>query len=274
MEVFGIDISKYNGNINFAKVKNAGKSFVIIKGTQKDNKVEPSFEGNYVGAIAAGLDVGVYRYVYAKDVNSAQAEANALAKILKGKNIKCGVWLDMEDDSIKRLGKSVLTAIINTEAAILSAAGFGVGVYCNRDWYYNVLDRNILKSKYPFWIARYPSSDTGIYNSKSSLNPKEYAAIWQYSSKGKVNGISGSVDLNVAFQDPKTIFKGDSTIYYPKYTGTTDSIVKALEAVGEKDTSLANRKKIGIANGIAGVGTAEGNTQMLNLLKSGKLKKI
>lgn len=63
-------------------------------------------------------------------------------------------------------------------------------------------------------------------------------------------------------------------IYYPKYTGTSGSIISALKAVGEKDTSLANRKKIGVLNGINGVGTISGNTQMLNLLKRGILKKV
>lgn len=205
MEYFGIDVAKWNGNINWAKVKESGRTFAILKVTQKDNSVEPSFQGNYIGAIAAGLNVGVYRYVYATTVEAAKKEANAIVKLLKDKKIRCGVWLDLEDKSI-RLSKSQLTSIIQAESTILKAAGYGVGIYCNRDWYLNVLDSKNLEGKYPFWIARYPSGDKGLYNANSTLAPKTYSVAWQYSSKGQVPGISGNVDLDVAYRDLSTLF--------------------------------------------------------------------
>lgn len=274
-EYFGIDVAKWNGNINWAKVAATGKQFAILKVTQKNNNVEDGFFGNYVGAITAGISVGVYRYVYAKNVSQAKAEAEAIVKYIKDKAIPCGVWLDMEDSSIKNIGKSNLTAIIEAEAKIIQDAGFGVGIYCNRDWYLNVLNNAYLKNKYPFWIARYPLSDNGRYNSSSTLAPKSYAQAWQYSSKGKVDGISGYVDLDVAYVNLATLFtKPISKVkYYPAYSGNATSIIEALRAVGEKDTSLTHRKKIGVLNGVPGVGSVEGNLYMLNLLKQGKLKR-
>lgn len=268
----GVDVSKYQGNINWAKVAAAGKSFAILKVTQKNNSVESSFNGNYVGAISAGLDVGVYRYVYAKTVKEAQAEAEAIVKAIGDKQINSGVWLDLEDSSIKGIGKAQLTSIINAEAYVLKKAGLGVGVYCNRDWYLNVLDSAYLKTMYPFWIARYPASDAGSYLKDSKLAPKDYAVAWQYSSKGKVNGISGNVDLDVSYSKLKDLFVGFSN-YYPACSSKQVSIIAALKEVGETNTSLDHRKQIGIQNGIAGVGTINGNCQMLNMLKAGKLKK-
>lgn len=268
----GVDVSKYQGNINWAKVAAAGKSFAILKVTQKNNSVESSFNGNYVGAVAAGLDIGVYRYVYAKTVNEAKTEAEAIVKAIGDKQINAGVWLDMEDSSIKGLTKAQLTSVINAEAYVLQNAGLGVGIYCNRDWYYNVLDSATLKALYPFWIARYPAADDGSYVATSQLAPKSYAVAWQYSSKGKVSGIIGDVDLDVSYKSLKELFASYSN-YYPACSKTQTSIVKGLAEVGEKDTSLAHRKQIGIQNGINCVGTVSANTQMLNLLKAGKLKK-
>ena len=270
----GIDVAQWQGTIDWTKVKKS-KEFTILKVTKKDNSIEPKFLENYNGAIANGLPVGVYRYVYAKNTTQAKAEADAIVKILSGLNITCGVWLDMEDSSIKSLGRNNLTNIINVMANTLKASGFYVGIYCNRDWYYNVLDGERLSKTYPFWIARYPSKDTGTFNANSSLSPKLYAKAWQYSSKGKVNGISGDVDLDVMFDDSLVGLTPTATSkYYPKYTGTSVVFVSALASVGEKDTSYAHRKKIAIANGISNYGgTGAQNTKMFNLLKQGKLIK-
>lgn len=194
--MFGIDVAKWQGVIDWSKVK---KDFAILKVTRQNNSVEESLERNYKGCVANNIPVGVYRYVYAKTTAEAKAEANGIVNACKGKNIPYGVWLDMEDKSIKTIGKQNLTNIINTEAEILKSAGYDVGIYCNLDWYKNVLDSKTLEKSYPFWIARYPKPDNGTYNEKSTLSPKSFAVAWQYSSKGKVDGIKGNVDMDVLF---------------------------------------------------------------------------
>ena len=193
--MYGIDVSKWNGAIDWNKVKADGKDFAIVKITNKSNQMEESFFGNALGATFAGLPIGGYKYVYAKNVTQAKSEAKALVNVLRGVTMPCGVWLDMEDESLRGLGKATLTKIINAEAEILRAAGYKVGIYCNLDWYKNVLDSKNLP--YVFWIARYPSGDNGTV--KESLSPlgMDKVGAWQYSSKGKVNGIKGNVDLNV-----------------------------------------------------------------------------
>lgn len=201
--LYGIDVAKWQGVIDWSKVN---KSFAIIKVTDKSNRPESQFEYNITGAVNNGIAVGVYRYVYALNVGMGVDEANAIVKALNGRKLALGVWLDMEDYSIRNIGKGRLTDIINTEAKILQKAGYNVGIYCNKDWYYNVLDYKYLKDLYPFWIARYSAHDDGNEPSLA-LCPSAYGVAWQYSSKGKVDGINGNVDMDVLFCPIDDIYK-------------------------------------------------------------------
>lgn len=231
---YGIDVAKWNGVIDWAKVKEDGIVFAILKATQKSNSVEEAFERNYAGCIENGIEVGAYRYVYAKTVEAAKKEAQALCEVLAGKKITYRVWLDMEDDSIKYIGASILTNIINAEAEILQAAGFEVGVYCNLNWYKNVLQSDKLKEKYPFWIARYGTDDGEM---QEEYSPEAFAHAWQYTSKGNVNGISGNVDLDVVFSEmstetvepePHKYSVGETVTYSSYYYAAGDDISKAV----------------------------------------------
>lgn len=198
--IHGIDVAKWQGTIDWKKVKKTGVEFAILKVTQKNNTVEGAFEKNFKGCLEENIKVGCYRYVYATNAVEAKAEANAIVKVLNKRQMPVGVWLDMEDASIRKLGKQKLWEIIAEETKILRAAGYSVGIYCNKDWYDNVLSGKDLAAEFPFWIARYPSSDDGTI--KEALNPKglKHCTAWQYSSKGKVNGIKGFVDMDVVYK--------------------------------------------------------------------------
>lgn len=278
MSQYGIDVAKWQGIIDWEKFKADNKEFAILKVTDKTNKVEEAFERNYCGCINCDIPVGVYRYVYAADVAAAKTEANAIVSAIKDKDIKLGVWLDMEDTGIKGAGRETLTSIIRAEAEIFQANGHKVGIYCNRDWYLNVLDSAVLAQTYPFWIARYPAADNGTI--MESLSPKDLAGckVWQYSSKGTVNGISGNVDLDIAFADLAELMSPDKPVtYFNKYTGKETSIVPALTDMKE-DSSFPYRGKVACANGIVSnldeyKGSVQQNTEMVRLLKLGKLIK-
>lgn len=201
IKMYGIDISHWQGNINFDKVLNNNPKieFIMLKLSQyksKDNKFD-----TYYSQISSKIKVGAYIYNKVKTVEQAREEAEYAVKCLNGRKLDCAIWLDMEDSSMKCLGKAKLSEIIDAEAEILMRAGYVVGIYCNRDWYLNVLDGAGLSKKYSFWIARYPASDNGSV--KENLSPKGCpgCVMWQYSSKGKVNGISGNVDMNITFTD-------------------------------------------------------------------------
>lgn len=194
---FGVDVSKYQGDIDWNKVKAAGMSFAVLKVTKRNNQVEEYFERNYAGCKAAEIPIGVYRYVYATTVEAATAEALGIIAALQGKKIEGEIWLDMEDESIAKIGKTGLTKIINAEAEILTAAGYVVGIYCNRDWYEKVLEGSLLSQYYKFWIAKY-GKNLGNWEGRDD-NPKDIAYAWQYTSKGRVDGIKGDVDLNLIY---------------------------------------------------------------------------
>lgn len=196
---FGIDVAKWQGVINWKLVKEAGNDFAVLKVTKKDNSVEDSFERNYKGTKEAGIPIGVYRYVYAKSVGQAVAEANGIVSALNNHKIEGEVWLDMEDDSIKNIGKAALTLLIDTEAGILQGHGYKVGVYCNRDWYDHVLDSADLSKRYKFWIAKYGKNMGNWSWRNRDDDPRDIAYAWQYTSKGSVPGINGPVDLDLIY---------------------------------------------------------------------------
>jgi len=196
---FGIDVAKWQGTINWVKVKQDAQQFAVLKVTKKDNSVEDSFPRNYIGCKDVAMPIAVYRYVYARNISDAVKEANGIVVALSNKKIEGEVWLDMEDASLRDLGKPALTQIINAEASVLINRGYKVGIYCNRDWYEKVIDGAGLSSHYKFWIAKYgKNTGNGSWQNRSD-DPKDIAYAWQYTSKGSVPGINGYVDLDLIY---------------------------------------------------------------------------
>lgn len=200
-EVFGVDVSHYQGKIDWAKVKATGKTFAILKAQYENGNhgYDPCFVDNYKGAIVNGFKVDVYDYFGSATYADPIAQAKALVSKLKAVGFTGKVWMDLENAKIRNVGKIQMNTMIQKYATVIVAAGYKLGIYCNYDWYKNVLDVANLKKLYPFWIARYPLADVGAYNATSSLSPKAFGVGWQYSSKGKVNGITGNVDLDVMY---------------------------------------------------------------------------
>lgn len=201
MEVQGIDVSHYQKKIDWQKVAAAGKKFAILKCQYEaqSHRIDETFEYNYAEAGKYGLARGVYIFIASASMAAPEEDAKALLGHLKGRKLEYGIWLDLEANVVRAKGKAYIRGLVNIYANIFKAAGYYVGIYCNRDWYMNVIHDD-LKANYDFWIARYPKNDTGAYNSNSSLKPSiKMAVAWQYSSKGRVNGITGNVDLDVDY---------------------------------------------------------------------------
>jgi GH25 family lysozyme M1 (1,4-beta-N-acetylmuramidase) len=133
---------------------------------------------------------------------------------LNGRKLEYGIWLDLESDVLRAKGKEYIRNLCYIYAYHFTMAGYFVGIYCNRDWYLNVIHDD-LKNDFDFWIARYPAGDNGSYNPASTLKPSNsYAVAWQYSSKGSVPGIPTKCDLDVDYDgitklDYKTSYKKD-----------------------------------------------------------------
>ena len=197
MEIKGIDVSSYQGEIDWKTVDDYGMGFAILRITEKGNARDSQFENNYAGCIQHGIPVGVYKYSYALTVAEIQQEAEKVVDVLDGRPLDFPVWLDLEWSEQRALSESALTTLIKTFWSVITAAGYKFGIYCNMDWYDNVIP-DALKDKYDFWIARYPANDDGWLQER--LRPS-VGVGWQYSSKAKIPGINGNVDRDVFYKD-------------------------------------------------------------------------
>lgn len=190
---YGLDLSANQGDVDFNKVKAAGYEFVILRSTTKNGKADIKFEQYYNAAIKAGLKVaGVYKYSYAMSVAEAHKEAESVIKLLNGRKID--IWYDLEDKSQLILGTTGIGLIATAFLTYCVNKGYNVGIYCNKNWYDNYISWDI-KNICRFWVARY-GKNTGQLDEYYKPNGKGIV-MWQYTSKGKVNGIEGNVDLNV-----------------------------------------------------------------------------
>lgn len=191
MNLKGIDVSYHNGAIDWKRVKNSGVEFAIIRAGYGKKTMDKKFTENIVGALTAGIRVGIYWFIYAKDTEEAVLNALACHSIISGykDSIDMGVWADWEYDSDKRnpQTKSTRTEIVKTFCETLKERGWNVGVYANPD-YLNTKFGDL--KRYPLWLAKYSAS-------KGNYDPD----IWQHTSKGTVHGINGNVDMNIMYRD-------------------------------------------------------------------------
>ena len=196
MEIKGIDVSAYQGKIDWETVADYGMGFAILRITEKGNKTDSTFEQNYKGCTQHGIPVGVYKYSYAKSPAQAEQEAEVVLKVLNKRKLDFPVFYDLEWSEQRKLGSAAVEKIALAFLKKIQAAGYQGGIYCNLDWYQNVLTK-VLK-KYDCWIARYPTSDNGTFQER--LRPG-VGVGWQYSSKAKIPGINGNVDRNVFYKN-------------------------------------------------------------------------
>lgn len=190
----GIDVSKHQGKIDWQKVKAAGIQFAIIRAGygMYENQVDQQFDANMKGAKAAGIPVGVYWYSYAKTPAEAQKEAACCLGIIQPyrEQIVLPVFFDQEyEPEIKAQTQATRTEMCQTFMQAVQDAGYRSGLYCSYDWYMNWVDKRRL-TQYPVWIAQYASQCQ--YQGENLI-------VWQYSSKGRVDGISGNVDMDIGY---------------------------------------------------------------------------
>ncbi len=183
----GIDVSKYQGSINWAAVAQSGVSYAFIKVGSTKSGIDPYFAANVTGAQAAGIRTGVYIYSYATTVEAAAQEASLVLQWIEPYNINFPIAFDIEDSTQKGLDANTCTAIANTFCSIVSQAGYTPILYTYTNFYKNHFTAGLAYDK---WIAQY-----------SDHNDIAGWAIWQYSSSGAVPGISGRVDMNIAAKD-------------------------------------------------------------------------
>ena len=216
MEIKGIDVSSNQGKPDWTKVSNSGIKFAILRIHQKSG-IDTSFEHNYKGCKSNGILIGGYKYSYALTPAQAIDEAENVISVLGGRGLDFPVFYDLEWAQQRSFGKQAIENIAVAFLTRIKKAGYKVGIYCNLDWYNSVLS-DALK-QYDCWIARYPASDNGFVQER--LRPN-VGVGWQYSSKGKVSGISENVDMDVFYTDYRTEQKGEATVSKTKLQKFTE----------------------------------------------------
>ena len=185
-----IDVSTWQGSIDFNKVKSAGYNYVIIRAgygkekSQKDNM----FETNYKKAKSAGLKVGAYWFSYAMSPSTATAEADACLSCIKGKKFELPVYYDMEYQPAMSTSNSNYTKMAVNFCNKLKSNGFKSGVYSSASVYDYLLNRTTLKN-----------NGISIWNAEWYTKPSITCDVWQYSDNGRINGISTNVDLDYIY---------------------------------------------------------------------------
>lgn len=231
-----IDISHYQPDVDYVKVKAAGIGGVILRcgltywGKQICAK-DDSFERHYKGFKAAGVPVGAYYYSAADSTEVAEREAAFVIALLADKKFDLPIYYDVEEGNrMGKLSKSALTDICEVFCNKLEKAGYFVGVYANTNYFTIKLDHAALSQKYTLWIADYRGE-----NANKTLKRD----IWQYTSKGGVNGISGNVDMNECYRDFPSIIKAAGLNGYGKVTVAAKPENKPAKTAAESYTVKA-----------------------------------
>lgn len=200
MKRFGIDISAWQSDYPYAEAKKEGVEFAIIRAGYQETK-DKQFETHYKAAKEQGWDVGAYWYSYATTVAKAKAEAKAFLSAIKGKKFEFPVYMDVEDPSIKGLGKETLNDIIEAFGEVIESAGYYFGVYTNVDWFRNKISGSSLNKKFDWWIAQW---------AKEAPSGIDYG-VWQFGGStnlirsAKIAGVT--TDQNYCVKDYPAIIK-------------------------------------------------------------------
>lgn len=198
-----IDVSRYQGAIDWAQVAAAGYKGAMLKTVSTNHKlskradglyIDPTFEDNYRNAKAAGLDVGVYYYTYATNKDMVNAELSLLRQAVRGKELSLPVCVDVEENKLKPMSTLDLTNLTAYALEQVERMGFYAQLYTYTGYKYE-LDMARLSSRWDVWLADYTGETPNVTFSYNAH---------QHTSKGSVPGITGNVDLNV------------TTVNYPK----------------------------------------------------------
>ena len=208
MTTSGIDVSQWQGKIDWAKVKAAGVQFALLRAGYGDSlsypaQIDTTYEYNYSQCKRVGMPVGVYYYAYATTVEAAKREAQSCIALLKGKLFEYPIFYDVEELRIFKTGKT--NEIIKAFADELEKAGYWVGVYIYRSAAQSYLSERT-RTRYSMAIAEYGSK----------LNYSGPYGIWQNTSTWRVSGISGNVDHDYCYRDYPTEIKAKGKNGYPK----------------------------------------------------------
>ena len=229
MEFKGIDVSKWNGNINWDKVKSAGINFAIVRegyGKKDPRQIDKKFKDNINGAKSVGIHTSVYHYSYADSVEDAINEARFCLENIEGFKLEYPVIIDVEDKEQLKLNNRQRTDIVKAFCSEIEKHGYYAMFYCNLNWLNNYLYKDELLPKYDLWLAQWNID-----------KPSCTCGIWQYSSTGKIDGIDGNVDIDISYKNYPEIMKQKGLNGFSK-SGTNNSVPNYFNYTVKKGDSL------------------------------------
>ncbi len=211
----GIDVSKWNGNINWDKVKSAGINFAIVRegyGKKDPRQIDKKFKDNINGAKSVGIHTSVYHYSYADSVEDAINEAHFCLENIEGLKLEYPVIIDLEDKEQLKLNNRQRTDIVKAFCSEIEKHGHYAMFYCNLNWLNNYLYKDEFLPKYDLWLAEWNVD-----------KPSCSCGIWQRSSTGNIDGISGNVDLDVSYKNYPEIMRNKGLNGFSKSSSSSSN---------------------------------------------------
>lgn len=211
-KLLGIDVSKWQGNINFKKVRDeGGVKRVILRAGYGAGNYDQAYVNNAQALVNFNMWAGIYHFSYAYTTNMAADEGNFAVKAAKKFWDKCYIAYDAEYDTINNarkhgieLDKTTLTVMAIMFLRVVSFNGFIPVLYLNEDYWLRMYDIDKIKAAIPnlrIWYATYTKKNAGITDVEKVTAPKRSCDIYQFSSTGRISGITGNVDTNVFYED-------------------------------------------------------------------------
>lgn len=243
---FGIDVSRWQGNFDFARAKSEGVTFAIIKagGSDSGRYKDSKFETYYAKCKELNIPVGAYYFGRDFSIQDAQASATHFVSLLNGKQFEYPVYYDVEGDMVKKIDKITLTAIVDTFCSIVEKAGYYTGIYSSQSFFNSNMNDTALK-KYTHWVAAWVKN-------KPTLRSGANVDVWQYGGEvnaqrsNKVAGVT--CDQDYAYVDFPSIIKKVGLNGFPKQQPTPPEVEHLYHIVkeGEKLTEIASDYQVDV----------------------------
>jgi len=263
MEFKGIDVSKWQGEIDWQKVKNEDIDFAIIRegwGKNSPTQIDKKFKENINEARNAGIKIGVYHYSYADSLEDAINEAQFCLENIENYQLEYPVVFDFEDKEMLKLSNRQRTDICKAFCEEIEKNGYYAMIYTNKNWLDNYLYANELLKAFDLWLAEW-----GVDS------PSYSCGIWQHSSTGKIKGINGNVDLNISYKNYPEIMKNKGLNGFVLETNNSKNYFEYQVQKGDALWNLA-RKYLG--NGTRYQEIKSFNNLKVDTIYAGQILKI
>ncbi len=264
----GIDVSQWQGTINWEKVKADGVEFAIIRAGYGFNTVDKQFVRNITECNRLEIPCGIYWFFYALTPDDAEKEAEFCINLVKPYRLEYPIFYDLEGDTFRyasangvKLNQTIVSEMVRRFCGKVESAGYYAANYSNRNFLRNYFDKKV-QTNYDLWYALY-----------STTCDRTDMKIWQHTSTGKVNGIAGNVDLDIAYCDYPAIIRDKGLNGFPKKPKkgdiNSDGKINGIDVLMVKKNVIGNLELTDEQKEIADI-NGDGKVNSIDVLKMKK----